>query len=185
MLRHSLRALTDLLRRRPPAARLLQMPTPSGGLPFADFHQSCLPADLSLSPRPTVSGILPWQHVSPVRSLTSCFAELPALQGAPAGTGAALTAADAGNVIDEAAAAAASDLVPGLAAGAGALSALPQDVLRHVMRRMPPPDVRALAGTCRLLRDVARDVLPGLLLDLFPHQVPLSFHADPGDLGMG
>ena len=51
-----------------------------------------------------------------------------------------------------------------------ALLGLPRDVLRRMMRGMAPPDVRALGGTCRLLRDVAMDAMPGLLLDLFPHQ---------------
>jgi hypothetical protein len=82
-------------------------------------------------------------------------------------------------MMDGVAAVAASDPAPETAESAGELSALPHDVLLHVMRRMPPPDVRTLAGTCRLLRYVARDAMPGLLLDLFPHQVCHSFRADP------
>ena len=99
------------------------------------------------------------------------------MQGAPIGTGAALTAANAGDVRDEVAAVAASGPAHSAAASARELSALPVDVLRHLMRRMSPPDVRALAGTCRLLRNVARDAMPGLLLDLFPHQVRHNSHS--------
>ena len=61
------------------------------------------------------------------------------------------------------------------AAAAGALEsqllALPTEVLRLLLRWLPPPDVRSVGGTCRVLRGVCRDVMPGLKLNLFPHQV--------------
>ncbi len=92
------------------------------------------------------------------RSLASCFAELPTLQGISY----ALESNGAG---DGNRTAAAPEATP-----ACALLALPRDVLRRIMQSMAPPDVRALGGTCRLMRDIARDAMPGLLLDLFPHQ---------------
>lgn len=39
-----------------------------------------------------------------------------------------------------------------------------------------PADLRALAGTCRLLRHLAADIVPGLKLTLFPHQA--RFNSD-------
>ena len=92
-------------------------------------------------------------------SLASCFAELPTLQGIS-------YAAESNSPGNASRTTAVSEASP-----ACALLALPRDVLRLMMRGMAPPDVRALGGTCRPLCDVARDATPGLLLDLFPHQV--------------
>ena len=97
------------------------------------------------------------------RSLASCFAELPALQGISYASASERNGVGNGNRT-----AAVPEAPP-----VCALLALPRDVLRRMMRGMAPPDVRALSGTCGLMRDVARDAMPGLLLDLFPHQARL------------
>ena len=48
---------------------------------------------------------------------------------------------------------------------------LPQDCLLNIMNRLGPRALADLAGSCRALRVLSRQAVPGLQLTLYPHQV--------------
>lgn len=48
---------------------------------------------------------------------------------------------------------------------------LPRPLLLHALRRLDRASLAAVACCCRHVREITRDVAPGLKLTLFPHQV--------------
>lgn len=50
---------------------------------------------------------------------------------------------------------------------------LPAEAVRHVAAKLTNMrDMCALGATCRGLHSLTQDTVPGVLLDLYPHQVP-------------
>ena len=48
---------------------------------------------------------------------------------------------------------------------------LPQDCMLNIMNRLGPRDLANFSGSCRALRVLSRQAVPGLHLTLYPHQV--------------